>query len=50
MMTDDSSDTEQSFISHLIELRDRLLRVLIVVILAIVALFPFSNTLYNYLA
>jgi len=49
-MTDDSSDTEQSFISHLIELRDRLLRVLIVVILAIVALFPFSNTLYNYLA
>lgn len=43
-------DTEQPFISHLIELRDRLLRVIIAVLIVFLALFPFANELYSYLA
>ena len=43
-------DPERPFLSHLIELRDRLLRVLLVVGIVLVALLPFSNTLYTLLA
>lgn len=38
------------FLSHLIELRDRLLRVVIVVGVAFIALFPFAKDVYNWLA
>jgi sec-independent protein translocase protein TatC len=41
---------EQPFLQHLIELRDRLLRVLLVVALVFLALFPFANKLYSFLA
>lgn len=41
------SDT---FISHLIELRDRLLRIVVVVLLAFIGLFPFANNIYTLLA
>ena len=40
----------ESFISHLIELRDRLLRVVIVFLLIFIALFPFANDIYTLLA
>ncbi len=37
---------EQPFISHLVELRDRLIRVVIVVLLIFFGLFPFANDIY----
>lgn len=43
-------DTPQTFITHLIELRDRLLRAAIVWILVFVCLFPFAKDLYALLA
>lgn len=41
---------EQPFVSHLIELRDRLLRALAVVALFFLALFPFANDIYIWVA
>jgi len=42
--------TEDSFISHLVELRDRLLRALIAVGVVFVCLFPFAADLYDLVA
>lgn len=42
--------TEDTFISHLIELRDRLLRALIAIGVVFLCLFPFSSELYDLLA
>lgn len=42
--------TEDTFISHLVELRDRLLRSLIAVGVVFVCLFPFASDLYDLLA
>lgn len=39
-----------SFISHLIELRDRLLRAVVVFVVVLVALLPFANEVYTLLA
>lgn len=44
------AEQEQPFISHLIEMRDRLLRVVIVVILIFLVLFTFANELYSLVA
>ena len=41
---------EQSFVSHLIELRDRLLRVVLSIGLIFVALFPFAKEIYHFVA
>ncbi len=41
---------EQPFVSHLLELRDRLLRVVIVAFAIFLVLFPFANDLYTLLA
>lgn len=41
---------EQPFVQHLIELRDRLLRVVLVVVVVFLCLFPFANNLYSFLA
>lgn len=43
-------DSQQTFISHLLELRDRLLRAVLVWIVVFVCLFPFANQLYSVLA
>lgn len=48
--SDASSAIATGFLSHLIELRDRLLRVVIVVGVAFIALFPFAKEIYNWLA
>lgn len=40
----------ENFISHLIELRSRLLRIVIGLIVAFIALFPFANDIYSLLA
>jgi sec-independent protein translocase protein TatC len=47
---DQLEDTEQSFISHLIEIRSRLLRVVIVVLVIFLGLFSFAEELYGWLA
>ena len=42
--------SEDTFISHLVELRDRLLRSLIAIAVVFVCLFPFASDLYDLLA
>jgi len=50
-MTDSTApDIEQPFMSHLLELRDRLLRAVLVVLLAFLVLFPFGNDIYQFIA
>jgi len=41
---------EQPLVSHLVELRDRLLRMLAAVLLGFLVLFPFANDIYIYVA
>ena len=41
-----NSGPEQPLIGHLLELRDRLLRMLLVVLVVFIGLFPFSNEIY----
>jgi sec-independent protein translocase protein TatC len=41
---------EQPFVAHLIELRDRLLRCVLAVIVVFLALFSFANDLYTFIA
>jgi sec-independent protein translocase protein TatC len=44
------ASSEETFISHLIELRDRLLRVVLAIIVVFVVLFPWAQDLYAVLA
>ena len=43
-------DSEQPFISHLIELRDRLLRCILVVLILFLGMASYANQIYSYLA
>ena len=43
-------DTQETFLSHLIELRSRLLRSIVAVVIALVCLFPFAKHIYAVLA
>lgn len=43
-------NTTDTFISHLIELRNRLLRIVVGLILVFIGLFPFANKIYTLLA
>ena len=43
-------DGTETFISHLIELRDRLLKAVVAWIILFICLFPFANDLYSVLA
>lgn len=43
-------DGQESFISHLLELRDRLLRIVVAWVLVFICLFPWANSLYTLLA
>lgn len=45
-----AADTEQPFVAHLIELRDRLLRMVGVILLIFLGLFPFANDIYTAVA
>jgi len=45
-----ATETEIPFMSHLVELRDRLLRAVLVVLVIFLGLFSFSNELYSLLA
>jgi sec-independent protein translocase protein TatC len=44
------SDAEDTFISHLIEMRDRLLRAILAVVIIFICLFPWAQDLYALLA
>jgi len=44
------SDVENSFVSHLIEMRDRLLRAVLAVVIIFIALFPWAQDIYALLA
>ena len=46
----DPVDTQESFMSHLIELRTRLMRSIIAVVVVLVVLFPFAKDIYALLA
>jgi sec-independent protein translocase protein TatC len=47
---DSDDDGEQSFLSHLVELRSRLLKAVAAVMLLLAVLIPFANRLYGWLA
>lgn len=49
-MTEPIDDVPQPLVAHLTELRDRLLKALLAVLLAFIGLFPFANTLYAFVA
>jgi len=49
-MSDDSAGREQPFLSHLIELRERLLRMILIILLVTLVLFPFANQIYTWVA
>lgn len=46
----DSPAQEQTFVSHLVELRDRLLRIVLAVLIIFLCLFYFANDIYELLA
>jgi sec-independent protein translocase protein TatC len=46
----ETSDTQESFLSHLIELRTRLMRSIIAVVVVLLVLFPFAKDIYALLA
>ncbi len=48
--TEQAGEKEQSFLSHLVELRSRLLRAVAAVLLVLIVLIPFANKLYAWLA
>ncbi|WP_295543065.1 twin-arginine translocase subunit TatC [uncultured Thiohalocapsa sp.] len=48
--TDDGLGGEQPFMSHLTELRDRLLRMVIAIVVVFLVLFPFANEIYTFIA
>ena len=50
MTTPQNADSEQPFFSHLLELRDRLLRIVLVVLALFICLAPFANDLYTAVA
>jgi sec-independent protein translocase protein TatC len=49
-MTDAKIDSGQPLISHLIELRSRVLRVVICIFVVMLVLLPFANQIYNFIA
>ena len=50
MSQDSQAEIEQPFITHLLELRDRLLRMVVAVLVLFIALFPFANQIYVFIA
>jgi sec-independent protein translocase protein TatC len=48
--SDDGLGGEQPFMSHLVELRDRLLRMVVAILIVFLVLFPFANEIYSFIA
>ena len=49
-MSEQAPLPEQPFISHLVELRDRLMRMVLAVLVIFLGLFPFGNDIYIFIA
>lgn len=49
-VTGGAKDKEQSFVTHLLELRDRLLKMVLAIVAMFVLLFPFSEQIYTTVA
>ncbi|MFT7404382.1 twin-arginine translocase subunit TatC [Zhongshania sp.] len=49
-MSNAEQDQGQPLLAHLTELRDRLLRIVLAVLVCTLALFPFANTIYSFVA
>ena len=49
-MTSDRKKEEMTFVQHLVELRDKLLRSVIAILLIFVGIFPFANEVYGFIA
>lgn len=50
MSTEKTTDTEQPLVAHLVELRQRVMRVLLLVFVLFLALFYFANDIYTYVS
>lgn len=50
MTSPENPEQGQSFISHLLELRDRLLRMILGILALFLLLFPFANDIYHFVA
>lgn len=44
------SEKTQTMVEHLVELRDRLMRILIITVILFVAMFPFANEIYTFVS
>ncbi|MEP4486105.1 MAG: twin-arginine translocase subunit TatC [Halioglobus sp.] len=49
-MSDDNQDQPMPLVAHLTELRDRLLRALLAVLVVFIGLFPFANDIYGFVS
>ncbi|MAC35224.1 MAG: twin-arginine translocase subunit TatC [Haliea sp.] len=49
-MSDDTHDQPMPLVAHLTELRDRLLRALLAILVVFIALFPFANEIYTFVS
>jgi len=49
-VNDTLNDNPQPLVAHLTELRDRLLRALLAVLIAFICLFPFANEIYSFIS
>ncbi len=49
-MSDKAPLAEQPFLSHLVELRDRLIRMVLAILVIFLGLFPFGNDIYIFIA
>lgn len=50
MTTEKQEEKQESLITHLIELRDRLIKTIIGIVVVLLCLFPFANDIYSFLA
>ena len=49
-MSDDPNDSAMPLVAHLTELRDRLLRAILAVLVVFICLFPFANDIYTFVS
>jgi len=49
-VSDDPNDSAMPLVAHLTELRDRLLRTILAVLLVFICLFPFANDIYTFVS
>lgn len=50
MTAETQEEKQESLITHLVELRDRLIKTLIGIVIVLLCLFPFANKIYSFLA